>query len=101
MNYLALLILAIGGVILTVGDLFMKEWVLKNNWLIFSAGLLVYLIGEVFLAFSFKWENIAVASVIFVLFNVVTLSLVIFILKKRYLLLKLAELFLVLLQLFF
>jgi multidrug transporter EmrE-like cation transporter len=76
MNYLALLILAIGGIILTVGDLFMKQWVLKNNWVIFAIGLFIYLIGEIFLAFSFKWENIAVASVIFVLFNVFTLSLV-------------------------
>jgi multidrug transporter EmrE-like cation transporter len=75
-NFLPFLLLFIGGLVLTVGDITMKRWVENNNWLVFASGLLVYLVGSCFLAFSFKYENIAVASVIYVLFNIITLSLV-------------------------
>jgi multidrug transporter EmrE-like cation transporter len=73
MNFIALALLAIGGLTLTVGDLFMKEWVLTNKSYIYIIGIIVYLIGMNFLAFSFKYKNIAVASVIFVLINIITL----------------------------
>ena len=74
MNIGLLLVLA-GGVVLTIGDIFMKEWVLKNeNWL-FIVGLIIYIIGLILLSFSFKYKNIAVASMIFVIFNIVTLLL--------------------------
>jgi multidrug transporter EmrE-like cation transporter len=72
----ALILLLIGGIILTLGDLFMKKWVNTNSTLFYIVGLAVYLVGLNFLAHSFKYKNIAVASVIFVIFNVVTLSLV-------------------------
>lgn len=39
-------------------------------------GFAIYLVGLMFLAQSFKFKNIAVASTIFVIFNVVTLALV-------------------------
>jgi multidrug transporter EmrE-like cation transporter len=75
MNWFALAILAIGGILLTIGDLFMKKWVISNSWIIYVFGLIFYIIGLNFLAFSFKFKNIAVASVIFVLFNVFSLIL--------------------------
>jgi len=74
----AIIILFLGGSILTIGDIVMKKWVLSNSLGTFILGLSIYLIGLVFLAFSFKFKNIAVASTIFVIFNVVTLSLVSF-----------------------
>lgn len=75
MNWWALLILAMGGIVLTIGDLFMKKWVVTHNNFIYIAGLFIWLLGLVFLAASFKYKNIAVASVIFVLFNIITLLL--------------------------
>ena len=53
----------------------MKKWVGTNNYLFYALGMLIYIIGLNFLAQSFKYENIAVASVIFVLFNIITLSI--------------------------
>ena len=44
--------------------------------LLYIGGLAIYLIGLVFLVESFKSENIAVASAIFVIINIATLLLV-------------------------
>lgn len=72
---IGLILVLIGGLILTVGDVLMKQWSINNNWLTFSIGLLIWTIGLVFLAFSFKTKNIAVASLIFSLSNVIFLTL--------------------------
>jgi len=45
MNWLALLILAVGGIVLTIGDLFMKKWVVSNSWIIYVVGMIFYIIG--------------------------------------------------------
>ncbi|EKE28387.1 MAG: hypothetical protein ACD_3C00067G0021 [uncultured bacterium (gcode 4)] len=76
MRYLPILLLFIWWSILTVGDLLMKKWVSNNDARIFILWLIIYLIGLIFLAFSFRYKNIAVASTIFVIFNIITLSLV-------------------------
>jgi multidrug transporter EmrE-like cation transporter len=73
MNLIALTLIAFGGILLTIGDLFMKEWVTTNKSLIYLGGMIFYIIGLNFLAFSFRYKNIAVASVIFVLINIITL----------------------------
>jgi len=73
MNLIPVILLAIGGLIVTAGDLFMKEWVITNKPYIYLIGMVVYLAGMNFLAFSFKYKNIAVASVIFILINVISL----------------------------
>lgn len=73
---IAIILLLIGGLILTMGDILMKKWVNTNTNVFYVIGLIVYLIGLNFLAQSFKFKNIAVASVIFVIFNVVILSFV-------------------------
>ena len=65
----ALILLLIGGIILTVGDILMKKWVNTNLYLFYFIGMIVYLVGLNFLAQSFKFKNIAVASVIFVIIN--------------------------------
>jgi multidrug transporter EmrE-like cation transporter len=54
----------------------MKKWVVSNSWIIYLFGLIIWIIGLNFLAFSFKYKNIAVASVLFILFNVLSLVLV-------------------------
>lgn len=73
---IVLILLLIGGLILTIGDIFMKKWVGTNLFLFYFVGMIFYLIGLNFLAQSFKLENIAVASTILVIFNIVTLSIV-------------------------
>jgi len=75
MNTVIILLLT-GGVILTIGDIIMKKWVLSGSSFLYVVGLSVYLVGLIFLAQSYKFENIAVASAMLVIFNVVTLSLV-------------------------
>lgn len=76
MNSLPIILLAIGGLILTFGDLVMKKWVINNNIYFYIIGLMIYLIGLNFLAQSFKYKNIAIASTIFVIFNVILLSII-------------------------
>ncbi len=73
-NYMIWLI--IGGSVLTIGDIFFKFWT-KNphNWM-YVVGLSIYLIGLMFLVQSFKNTNIAVASAIFVVANIITLTIV-------------------------
>ena len=72
-----------GSLALTVGDLFMKTWVDKNSHGDFSIGLACYMIGMLFLAFSFKYKNIAIASMMLVLFNIITLLIVSWFLFKE------------------
>jgi len=67
MNYFPILLLFIGGVILTAGDLVMKKWVISPNLYLYISGLLIYLVGMMFLVKTYKYENIAVASLIFVI----------------------------------
>ncbi|MFH0804724.1 MAG: SMR family transporter [Patescibacteria group bacterium] len=76
MKLYPLLLLLAGGTILTAGDIVLKQWVASNRRLFYIVGLAIYLVGTMFLAQSFKYKNIAVASVIFVIFNVVTLTIV-------------------------
>jgi glucose uptake protein len=76
MNLFPLALLFFGGVILTLGDIVAKQWVASNKNYLFLLVLFLYLFGLIFLVFSFKYKNIAVASLIFVIFNIITLTLV-------------------------
>lgn len=78
-----LFLLFIGGTILTLGDIIFKYWIENNNWKFFLAGLLAYIIGMLFLIATFKTKNIAVASVIFILFNIATLTIASYIIFKE------------------
>lgn len=71
-----LIILFIWGSILTVGDIVMKKWVESNQFTTFLLGLWIYVIGLICMAYTFKFKNIAVASMIFIIFNIVTLLIV-------------------------
>ena len=54
----------------------MKKWVNTQTHTWYIIGLIVYMIGMNFLAQSYRYKNIAVASVIFVIFNIITLAIV-------------------------
>lgn len=59
-----------------MGDIVMKKWVENSHTYTYIIGMFLYMIGMNFLAQSFKYKNIAVASVLLVVFNVCTLVLV-------------------------
>lgn len=80
---LGFLYVIFGSLALTLGDLFMKTWVDKNSYGNFSIGFACYIIGMLFLAFSFKYKNIAIASMMLVLFNIITLLIVSWFLLKE------------------
>lgn len=71
-----LLLLFIGGSALTVGDIIFKFWITNNKPSFFVAGIAIYVVGLLFLIQTFKTEHIATASMIFIIFNIVTLALV-------------------------
>ncbi|MDE1925246.1 MAG: hypothetical protein KGH79_03650 [Patescibacteria group bacterium] len=73
--YVTLLLLA-GGALLTLGDVVFKYWLLHPHSLLYVAGLVLYLGGLIFLIASYRYQNIAVASAMLVLFNIATLALV-------------------------
>ena len=75
-NHFPIILLTLGGIILTVGDIAMKKWVNTNRPYFFIVGLLIYMIGMVLLGLSYRHKNIAEASVILVLVNIILLSLV-------------------------
>ncbi|MCB9806348.1 hypothetical protein H6768_00280 [Candidatus Peribacteria bacterium] len=61
------------GVLLTVGDLVLNAWVDSgDSWKLYTIGILFYFIALNFLAKSYKFENIAVASVIMEVLNLVS-----------------------------
>jgi len=71
-----LVLLFIGGIILTAGDIVAAEWVRVGGNYLYVFIMLLYMVGMFFLISSYKAEDIAVASVIMVIFNVVTLTIV-------------------------
>jgi drug/metabolite transporter (DMT)-like permease len=76
MGLIPFIVLFIGGVILTIGDLVFKTWTEKGMGysLLYAFGVLVYLIGSMLLVESYKYDvNIAVAGIVQVLFNTVIL----------------------------
>ena len=68
--------LILGGVILTIGDIFFKFWAKNPHIWMYLIGIIIYIIGLMFLIQSFRNTNIAVASAIFVIANIVTLTIV-------------------------
>ena len=64
------------GIILTIGDIVLKQWVRNSSSLFYAGGIFLYLISMNLLAYSYKYENIAVASLLMVIFNILTLTFV-------------------------
>lgn len=70
--------ITLGGVTLTIGDIIFKIWIdrsLPYLSLFYTSGMVCYIVGLIFLVESFKTQNIAVASALFVIMNIVTLAL--------------------------
>jgi multidrug transporter EmrE-like cation transporter len=65
-----------GAIFDTFGDVLMKNWVVNSSKFHFALGMIFYVIGLSFLAYSFTLKKIVVASVLFLIINIVLLSLV-------------------------
>ena len=79
----ALILALVGGLIATCGDIVSKKWVSSGHSVFFFVGLLIYMIAATFLMFSFKHENIVIATVIYILFNILTFIFVSFVFFKE------------------
>ena len=75
--------LIIGGILLTCGDLFMKSWAVTDKYFNYGIGILFWVIGSLFLAWTYKFKNMAVATIIYIFINVATLLLVSWIYYKE------------------
>ena len=61
---------------MTVGDIFAGMYIKSKGKMLYLSVILFYIIGLTFLIFSYKFTNIAVASITLEIFNVVTLCVV-------------------------
>ena len=68
-----MLLLILGGITLTVGDIFIKKWTISSIVLDFFLGFFFWIIGLLFLAHACKVINIVSASFIEILINIITL----------------------------
>jgi multidrug transporter EmrE-like cation transporter len=76
MSHLPLILAIIGGLILTAGDIILKRWVATSFGFYYVVGILLYFISLNILAYTYKFEDIAVASLVMVLFNILTLTVI-------------------------
>lgn len=65
--------IVVGGILLTVGDVVLNNWIQAHGWKYFFIGEAFYIIATVILALSFKYKNVAVATLMGIMINIVTL----------------------------
>ncbi len=69
-----LLIILAGSVCLTLGDIAAKLWVQSNRMPHFAVMFGLYMAGLLFLCWSFRFKNIALASLLLIILNVLILA---------------------------
>ncbi len=82
MAYKVILLLLVGGTSLTAGDITAKKWMqlsggsfsVSIHWYLLS--LFFYAIGVTLFALSLKHKSIAIATIILVFFNLLTVAIV-------------------------
>ena len=65
----------VGGILLTVGDIIFKHWLVSDKPILLIPGIISYAGGLVCLILSYRSINIAVASALMVIFNIVFLAI--------------------------
>lgn len=71
--FLGLVLLAV--LLEVVADVLFKKWATENRSILLLAGLLIYFIGTIFWAFSLQHEYLSKAISIFVILNLVLVTL--------------------------
>lgn len=72
----AFLIIGAGAIFDTIGDLFIKNWIANNTSISLGSGIFFYAIGLSLLVYSFTFKNMVVTSVLFIILNLMLLSIV-------------------------
>lgn len=67
--YFGLWLLILGGILYSVGDVYMRFWLEDRTSFLFSAGFTFYVIGLLCLAYSYLLKDIAIAGLMIVIFN--------------------------------
>ena len=65
-----------GGFVLTAGDVVMKRWSETNDMMLFILATMMYVVALVMLGVSFKFKNMAAASALIIVFNLLTLTII-------------------------
>ena len=76
MKYLGFILIVICGIFYTIGDVAMKKWITHPTIGMYLTGGLLYVIGMNFLAFSYRYKNIAIATALCVIVNIILLTIV-------------------------
>jgi multidrug transporter EmrE-like cation transporter len=76
MKIIGLILTIICGIFYTAGDIAMKKWITNPTIGSYVIGALLYVVGMNFLAFSYKYKNIAVATALCVIVNIILLTIV-------------------------
>lgn len=71
-----LLLLVLGGTFITIGDIWMKKWSLEEGAVFYVFAMISYVIGLALFAMTLRSQNLAIASLILVTANNITLILV-------------------------
>lgn len=68
--------LIIGGILLTFGDVFIKIWAVTDHKVNYLLGIVFWICGFFFLAWTYKHKNMATATLFYIVINIITLTLV-------------------------
>lgn len=69
------MLVAVGSLFLTGGDIVFKYWTEDERVMLYGLGLFLYIAGLMFFVQSLRYENIAVASAVLVILNLVSLAI--------------------------
>lgn len=69
-------LLFLGGGIITAGDILIKKWIEGGGHIPLAWGVLCYMLGIIPLIWSYFYKNIAIASLLYIFFNILLLTLV-------------------------
>jgi spermidine export protein MdtJ len=76
MKYTILWFLFAGGILLTLGDIALKKWAVTDKYVFYWLGLFLYLVGIVFFSYTLREKNLAIANIILVTVNIISLTCV-------------------------
>jgi multidrug transporter EmrE-like cation transporter len=82
-SYLGFILIFICGLFYTIGDVAMKKWITSPSIKMYLLGGSLYIIGMNFLAFSYKFKNIAIATAGCVIVNIILLTILSFLYFKE------------------
>lgn len=74
-NIVGLILIIVGALIEVIADIFFKLWNDKGNTYLIVLGVILYLIGTAFWVLSLRYDTFTKSGAIFLLINIIFLSL--------------------------